>query len=203
MPIPWAGIGSALSGIGSVASAFSSDKPDYKHLKKGIQWRVNDAKQAGVHPLYALGASVGSPTITTGSTGGDALQALGSVASQYGQATSQKAITAQQIKESEALTQSHLARAARDAMETQVSASNLARQTQRLNHKQDPQIPNLYVPYKDNQTGQTVYLPNPEAGVEMPETIGAYYWGAAKNYQETGKQKNLDYNYYDPYNVQP
>lgn len=202
MPIPWAGIGSALSGVGAVASAFGGGN-ETEHLKRGIQWRVRDARRSGIHPLYALGASVGSPTITTGSAGGDALSALGSIASAKGQAQAQKSITQQQIKESEALTQSHLARAGRDAMETQVAASNLARQTQRLNHKQDQQIPDLYVPYRDNKSGETVYLPNPDAGVEMPETIGAYYWGASKNYQETGRQKNLDYNYYDPYNVQP
>lgn len=33
--------------------------------QSGIQWKVNDAKQAGIHPLYALGAS--TPTYTPSS----------------------------------------------------------------------------------------------------------------------------------------
>ncbi len=30
--------------------------------KNGIQWRVEDAKKAGLHPLYALGANTASYT---------------------------------------------------------------------------------------------------------------------------------------------
>lgn len=30
--------------------------------QNSIQWRVEDAKQAGIHPLYAMGASTSSPT---------------------------------------------------------------------------------------------------------------------------------------------
>jgi len=39
------------------------DKPDYSHLQKGIQWRVADAKAAGISPLAALGANIGAPTV--------------------------------------------------------------------------------------------------------------------------------------------
>ncbi len=67
-------IGDLLGGL------FGSKKtatPDYTHLKQGIQWKVADAKAAGIHPLYALGAQVGSPTISseTGSNVGNAIQA--------------------------------------------------------------------------------------------------------------------------------
>jgi len=36
--------------------------------QQGIQWRVNDAKAAGLHPLYALGANISgaSPSFTVG-----------------------------------------------------------------------------------------------------------------------------------------
>lgn len=55
-----------------------------EQMKKSVQYRVADAKAAGIHPLFALGASVGaSPTSAvgtappTGSAAGDALQGLG------------------------------------------------------------------------------------------------------------------------------
>lgn len=66
----------------------SSDKPDYKRqdelfyrdlavqkefAQSGIQWRVDDAKKAGVHPVWALsggGAAFSSPSMQVGSRGG-------------------------------------------------------------------------------------------------------------------------------------
>lgn len=39
--------------------------------QNGIRWRVNDAKKAGIHPLYALGASVPSYTPSSVSFAGD------------------------------------------------------------------------------------------------------------------------------------
>lgn len=54
--------GDVVSGIGNALGIASSDKWAGKNLdlqrdaaQKGIQWRVKDAKAAGVHPLYALG----------------------------------------------------------------------------------------------------------------------------------------------------
>jgi hypothetical protein len=53
-------------------------------MDESIQRRVKDAQAAGIHPLFALGGSVGaSPTVSTGNSAptgsglGDALQALG------------------------------------------------------------------------------------------------------------------------------
>ena len=50
-------------------------KVNYDHLKYGVQWRVEDAKRAGIHPIYALGANVSSPIVTQGSAGKDAYAA--------------------------------------------------------------------------------------------------------------------------------
>jgi len=73
---------SALIGAGaSLASGFfgSNEKEKDRKLQKefaqsGIQWKVEDAKKAGIHPLAALGAqttsyapvSVGGPSIASG-----------------------------------------------------------------------------------------------------------------------------------------
>lgn len=73
-------LGDLISGVSNFASGLLGQKAvddqarenvknQVRFAKKGIQWRVQDALKAGVHPLYALGAqttsfspiSVGSP----------------------------------------------------------------------------------------------------------------------------------------------
>lgn len=104
-PATLSGIGSALSGIGAVGSLFGGESKSgiraqeqmhYSNLKaqeafaqQGIRWRVEDAKKAGIHPLYALGASIPSyspSTFIPGESGrrrdfGGALSGLGDAVS--------------------------------------------------------------------------------------------------------------------------
>lgn len=61
-----AGLGGLLGGIFGGGSKVEPYQPDYHHLKSGIRWRVKDAQLAGIHPLYALGANVGSPAMVGG-----------------------------------------------------------------------------------------------------------------------------------------
>lgn len=62
------GLGSVVSAVGSIAggilganSAQNVASMNYEAQKEfaqnGIRWKVEDAKRAGIHPLYALGAS--------------------------------------------------------------------------------------------------------------------------------------------------
>lgn len=82
-------LGAILGGLGSVASSLlgksAADKQadlQKDFAQKGIQWKVKDAKAAGIHPLYALGAntvsyspvSVGQPDL--GAMGADIGQAI-------------------------------------------------------------------------------------------------------------------------------
>lgn len=46
----------------AAANAAAQQQLQMKFAKNGIQWRVQDAQKAGIHPLYALGASI--PTYT-------------------------------------------------------------------------------------------------------------------------------------------
>jgi len=60
-------IGDILGGVGSLVGAFSNAAQGRENIRlqkqfaqHGIQWKVADAKAAGVHPLYALGAQTHS-----------------------------------------------------------------------------------------------------------------------------------------------
>lgn len=53
-------IGGAIGGITSHNNANANYAAQKEFAQNGIRWRVEDAKRAGIHPLYALGASTGS-----------------------------------------------------------------------------------------------------------------------------------------------
>jgi len=56
--------GNIASGIGGAISSSKAAEKSYRQQKEfaqnGIQWKVADAKEAGIHPLYALGANTHS-----------------------------------------------------------------------------------------------------------------------------------------------
>jgi hypothetical protein len=57
------GFAGDLLGIKSQESANDQNiKMQREFAQKGIRWKVSDAKKAGIHPLYALGASTHMPT---------------------------------------------------------------------------------------------------------------------------------------------
>jgi hypothetical protein len=72
-----------LGGVLSDRSSASQNAQNVAYQKefaqKGIQWKVEDAKKAGLHPLYALGAQTTSfsPVPVTGSATGDAIARAG------------------------------------------------------------------------------------------------------------------------------
>lgn len=55
-------VGGAMSAAASKKIAKMQIKAQREFAQNGIQWRVSDAKQAGLHPLYALGANTASYT---------------------------------------------------------------------------------------------------------------------------------------------
>lgn len=81
-----------MSGLGALASGFgfgqSTPDVDYKGAKRGIRWRVKDAKKAGIHPLYAIGApGVGQGILKSGGANdpGAGFQGAGAALGKYAQ----------------------------------------------------------------------------------------------------------------------
>lgn len=127
------GLGSAASGLGSLAGGFFGAKQAKKSNKlamrqfnaqmdQSIQRRVKDAQAAGIHPLFALGASVGaSPTLhagqsDTGSMIGEAIAGAGRAATNYAASKGLQRVQAAQIRSAEAS-------ATRDEAEAQLALS--------------------------------------------------------------------------------
>lgn len=69
--------------------------------QNGIQWKVEDAKKAGIHPLAALGASTattsGSHQVGGGSPGGDLARSLGDMGQTVSRAVQATATADQRI----------------------------------------------------------------------------------------------------------
>ena len=87
------GLGSIVSAVGSIAggilganSAQNVASMNYEAQKEfaqnGIRWKVEDAKRAGIHPLYALGASTQGYSPSFGYTGD---YGIADAAAQFGQ----------------------------------------------------------------------------------------------------------------------
>jgi hypothetical protein len=77
-------LSSAISGVSNLAASGLSflntsknRKLQKQFAKKGIQWKVQDARAAGVHPLFALGASTHSFSPVSVGEGVNALRSGG------------------------------------------------------------------------------------------------------------------------------
>lgn len=118
-------LGPMLSGLGSVIGgasslfggrgnnnfwdqmAFAREQLQFQRdaAQMGIRWRVNDAKEAGIHPLYAMGTPSFNPSpIGLSLPGGDGGPDVGNAISQMGQGLG-RAISATQTKSERAITE--------------------------------------------------------------------------------------------------
>lgn len=98
--------------------------------QQGIQWKVADAKKAGVHPLYALGAQTTSfSPVSVGSSLGEGIASAGQDVGRAVNATSSESVRASAA--AAALTQLQLERGKleNDLLRTEL-ASKIARNTQ-------------------------------------------------------------------------
>ena len=99
-------IGGAIGGITSNSNANMNYNAQKEFAQNGIRWRVEDAKRAGIHPLYALGASTSSFSPVQ-SYGGD--YGVGDALRSFGQGID-RAAQAKMTKEERAIAQANLER---------------------------------------------------------------------------------------------
>lgn len=137
-----------LQTAGSLFSGYKADKATKRtnelqkdFYKNGISWRVEDAKRSGIHPLYALGANVGSPSFSTfsGSGVGDALSTLGS-------GIMDRVNYRQQRKHELQLQQMELRnkQLQNDWLDQQIKGSAIRNASAAANVSQDPQVRSFY-----------------------------------------------------------
>jgi hypothetical protein len=184
-----------------------SETEAFRNRTKSIQQKVADAKKAGLHPLYALGASAShspgfiagqSPTGSSLSPGiNQADHSIGNAVAEIGKIPLQAEAQKRSEELHNAQVQSLNASANRDEAAAIESLSRAKRTEQEANITQDTnvnqqkELPPLYIQAQDPITGEVIWLPNNELGIEMPETIGAGYWGKSKIYDARGKKRNV------------
>lgn len=146
---PLGGKAAAGGAIAGALGSMLSPTPgiDHEYAKNFIRWRVKDAKKAGIHPLYALGAPAVGSSASVGASGDgilDGLRDVGSAASAIEQrklqARANQRADAQadaEIAESRARARAADAQAYRDFVTTSLQASNLQRTAAKANVKQD------------------------------------------------------------------
>lgn len=136
-----AAVGSLASGLGSLGSAFGGGSPkvDYRGAKKGIRWRVRDARIAGIHPLYAMGApGVGQGILKPDNSSdiGTAISGVGSALSDYADYRQRKVMQDATVEQVAAKTE--LLRKEQDWLDEQIAASQQNRLQQGANSYAGP-----------------------------------------------------------------
>jgi hypothetical protein len=204
MPLPALVTASLISAGGALAGGLMSDRSarssaskqrqmDMDFAKNQISWKVADAKRAGLHPLYALGASGSySPTnvIQGQSNTGSALGAASSqIADMYMQTQAQKS----QQEANKQLTAAQVNQANQSANRDQAAAalalSQAKRVEQEINQAGRPR--DLWVQWYDNRANKMRWFPNQESGMELSELIGTSEW-YDKNYSFGGWETPQD-----------
>lgn len=191
--------GSILSGIGAVAQGFglggsggeTASPTDYVNANYyGLKGKHSFAKKYGYNPNYLMGGSVAAPVVTDTGQGtapgligaGLGEIASGAMAKKEKQSPTAKAMQALGVRQAEAETKN-------SEIQAEMAALELARQQQALNAQPTKAAPTSKTyPYRpglvtgkpmpmwvavEDRDGNIHHFPNPELGVELPETFGA------------------------------
>jgi len=109
--------------------------------KQGIRWRVNDAKKAGIHPIYALGANTSSYTPVSASFAAD--NSVGNAIASSGQDISRAINTTRTGAErDDAYTATLKSLQVKNLeLDTEIKRTTLASAVQRLVQNANPPLP--------------------------------------------------------------
>lgn len=153
-------IGGLISNAHNRAQAERNDRLQREYAQHGVQWKVEDAKRAGIHPIYALGA----PTISySPQSVGDS---LGPAISNAGQSIG-RAINSTSSPEQRGTAYQEAAQKLaleKGSLENEYLRSQIAR----MRIQQNPAIPTITQRYGTDGQGQTA-LPDPIAIKEKME----------------------------------
>jgi len=184
-------LGSIVSGVlGAGSSLFNANKDramQTKFAKNGIQWRAEDAKKAGLHPLATMGANI--PQYSPVGDGG-----AGQIISQAGQAVDQSIAQAKTTNIQKQATASSIAvdqanielvQAQKLQIMENIRMGRLkavgGQQALPLPGKKDKTTPSS-IPVK-LEDGTIIQYPNPDLGMDLGELatyLGATYYGEAR-----------------------
>lgn len=123
------------------AQALQNQEMQKEFAQKGIRWKVDDARAAGIHPLYALGATTHSYSPVSVGTTPDT--SLGSAVASAGQDISRAmnaTRTAPERMEAKAVSKLQIEGL---ALDNEIKRASWASQIQRLNQNQNPPIPTV------------------------------------------------------------
>lgn len=175
------GVGGSLLGGMLGGSGDGKMKPgDYHDAAfHSIEGKIHAANKFGLHPLFALGANTPGPSqfipgqSKWGSAAKDAAHAISNAIAQKKQNEVAEAQT-DLLKAQTAEAKANADRINREINKDPTPQPPLRKFTGNQVHGMFDGPPPLYVPYYDTVTKKVVQLPNPEANIEMPETVGAY-----------------------------
>ena len=209
-------LGGGDSGPGKTAQVRSyklaKDQFEYQKTlnKNQIQYKVADAKAAGLHPLYALGSSANfSPTSYTPTGQNETGSALGRGIAEAGRSAgnliAQQALVESQVGANQGAE-------ARDYAAAALANSQIARAQGEANYRQDQDImladgmrkagfnsrpyaitptEEVYIKRWNNLKNRSEWHLNPELNLEMPEIVGGVYFAQGKLHSTaTGKPLN-------------
>lgn len=171
-------IGSIAGGLLGNASASAARSAQQKHINQmlawqrtmathGVQWKVEDAKKAGIHPLAALGANIQQAAPIGASFPSQSYDWMGKAGQNLG-----RAVSAATSRTEQAATQNYR----RELMKAQVTNAHLqnqylASQIQSQRVSQPPGLPQAktLIPGQGDSNVQTRQAAK---GSTAPETIG-------------------------------
>lgn len=191
-------LGGLISSLGGLLGSKSDAKAqreanerNYQMQKEfaqnGIQWKVQDAEKSGIHPLYAIGAPAMSASPSFASEGGSG---IGKAAESIGRSlsASQQAVMDNKIKQANLdLVQAQADKVRSDMILNMKKASERSLGRQAIGAGGSGRVP-LYKKVWDNLEKRYIWLPNPDLGIELPDTYGSYQ--LLRSLRMDGKEKN-------------